>query len=79
MRVLCQCQREERPERDRRQVMLLLTPCLLFICESSSLVHRFVSAVHFPAAAQRDFSAVGLMKDDLILWCEGRELTLPRS
>ncbi len=45
----------------------------------SLLVLRFVSVIHFPAAAQRDSSVVRLIKDDLILWCKGRELTLLRS
>ncbi len=45
----------------------------------SSLVRRFVSSIHFAAAVQRNFSAVALIKDDLILVCKGRELTLQRS
>ncbi len=42
----------------------------------SFLMHRFVSAIHFTAAVQCNFSAVGLIKDYLILSCKGRELTV---
>ncbi len=41
--------------------------------------HRFVSAIHFPAAVHHNFSTVGLIKDDLILSCKGRKPTLQRS
>ncbi len=80
MRVLYQQRREERPERDRRQqeVLLLLTPCLLIIFKFC-LLHRFVFAIHFTAAVQHNFSAVGLIKDDLILSCKGSKLTSQRS
>ncbi len=40
---------------------------------------HFVSAIHFTAAVQRSFSAVVLIKDDLILSCKGRELMLQRT
>ncbi len=45
----------------------------------SSLMHCFLSAIHFTAAVQGNFSIVGLIKDDLILSYKGRELTLQHS
>ncbi len=74
--------RERRGQRETRDSMKCcccsLCIYLLFV-RLSSLVHRFVSPIHFTAAVQRSVSAVGLISDDLISSCKGRELTLQRS
>ncbi len=50
---------------------------LLFV-KLSLLMHCFVSVIAFTAAVQRCLSVVGLIQDDLISSCKGRELTLQR-
>ncbi len=50
----------------------------LLLVKFSSLLHCFVSDIHFTAAVQGNFSSVRLIKDDLILSCKRRGLTLLR-